>query len=202
VINAILLLTLLLPVPARFSLQIVIFVLFNFVTITCVLWIRIIAFFKQEKSYALLMILFLLCVTIIYKQMIILYSPVIALILSLAFYVAAFCAYEVGGFANQDSGDPWDNKWLIQKIRRSLIFSGIALGISLFREIICFGSISLPVPDGIAEMVLPFAGKFLSAYFWASTPGMVVLAALFLALAFFVQGSLGRRAVSKERFHD
>jgi hypothetical protein len=188
-LQGILLLALLLPVPARFALGIVIFLLYNFIVLGCTLFTPLVIRLNMKGLYQFLMVFFVITLTLIFKQLVIFFSPVIAMILSLPFFVTAFCAFHNGGFSalkSDDSPPPGLKAMLWAKMLQSLVFSGVALGLSLIRELAAYGSISFPTPWGMAELSLPMAGRWPTSLFWASIPGTLVMGAILLALIFFV----------------
>jgi hypothetical protein len=191
-LQGILLLALLLPVPARFALGIVIFLLYNFIVLGCTLFTPLVIRLDMRGLYQFLMVFFVITLTLIFKQLVIFFSPVIAMILSLPFFVTAFCAFHNGGFSGLESANapPRGLKARLGvKMRQSLVFSGFALGLSLIRELAAYGSVSFPTPQGMAELPLPMAGQWPTSFFWGSIPGTLVMGAILLALVFFVHNN-------------
>jgi hypothetical protein len=188
------LLMLILPVPGRFSCGIVIVLLFNLIVCTGTLFFRAVVLLKLENLYQILMVFFLLCVTIFYRQLLILFSPVLALTLGITLFVTALCAYEISNFvdfpAEQAATKEGLRVLLRANMRRSFIFSLPALGFFLLREIIGYGAISLPAPSGMLELVFPFSGMFVLSILWTSIPGAVILVAVLLSIAIFVYRTL------------
>jgi hypothetical protein len=184
------LMTLILPVPGRTACGIVLLLLFNITTCAGTLFYRVIIFLKLEQLYQILMIFFVLFVTIFYKQLITLFSPVLTLTLGISFYIASLCAYEITGFAGPPPKTIDTKKGLQQilakNMKQSLIFSVAAFSLFVIRELAGYGALSLPSPSGMVELVFPFSGVFTTSIFWASIPGTVISVAIILALAAFV----------------
>jgi hypothetical protein len=184
------LLMLILPAPGRFSCGIVIVLLFNLIVCAGTLFSRAVVLLKLENLYQILMVFFLLCVTIFYRQLLILFSPVLALTLGITLFVTTLCAYEMGNFADfpveQVQTKEGMRLLLSVNMRKSLTFSLPALGFFLLREIIGYGAISLPAPSGMIELVFPFSGVFVLSILWASIPGAIILTAAVLSFAIFV----------------
>jgi hypothetical protein len=184
------LLMLILPVPGRTACGIALLLLFNIIVCAGTLCYRAIVFLKLELLCQILMIFFVLFVTIFYKQLVTLFSPVLALTLGISFYITALCAYEITGFAGSVPETIRTKaglrEVLAENMKRSLIFSATAFVLFVIRELMGYGALSLPSPSGMMELVFPFSGVFTTSIFWASIPGAVMSASIILALATFV----------------
>jgi hypothetical protein len=185
--NSFLLLLMLLPAPARFSLQFPLFLLCNLLVISGTLFNRLMLHFHQEKVHNYGTVFFLFFATILFKQLLVLYSPVLALVLAVPLYPVLFCAMEVGGLLDIEEFAVTPLKDLVAaKARKSLQFSGAALGIALVRELLAFHAISVPSPAGMVELVFSPTPGHPFSIFWASIPGCLVLAALLGAASSFI----------------
>jgi hypothetical protein len=193
--NSFLLLIMLLPLSARFALEVPVFLLFNVLVITGTLFNRLVLRFRQEVLHTYATIFFVFFATILFKQLLTLFSPVLAMVLDLPFYVVLFCAVEVGRLLDLDGFRTLPLKTLVlEKSKASLKFSLTALAVALLRELLAYHSVSLPSPSGMVE--LPFfttAGHPFSV-FWASIPGCLVLFALLFAAKSFVMRNILRLA--------
>jgi hypothetical protein len=182
-----LLIILLLPVPARFSLQIPVFLLFNLIVLGGTLFNRLMVHFHQEKIHTYGTVFFAVFMTVLFKQLLVLFSPVIALMLALPLFAVMFCAIEVGDLLHPDASPPSDIKTiLIAPLKKSLPFSSVALALALLREFLAFHSLSLPSPNGMIVLALPRSAPPIFSVFWASVPGCLVLLALLFALKAFI----------------
>lgn len=190
------LLMLILPVPGRLACGIVILLLFNLIVCAGALFYRMIFLLKLEKLHQIIMVFLVLCLTIFYKQLITLFSPVLALVLGNNFFIAAFCAYEINMFSGQPQKSIGTKEGLrltlTSNMRRSLFFSVSAFLFFFVREILGYGALSLPAPSGMIELTLPFSGVFATSLLWASTPGAVLLAGVALALSAFVYHKMSK----------
>jgi hypothetical protein len=182
-----LLLVLLLPLPARFSLQIPVFLLFNLIVLSGTLFNRLMVRFHQEKIHTYGTVFFAVFVTVLSKQLLVLFSPVIALMLALPFFAVMFCAIEVGDLLDLNASSPPDIKTVLwAQLKKSLPFSTAALALALIRELLAYQSLSLPSPNGMIELAIPRSGLPTFSVFWASIPGCLVLFALLFALKSFI----------------
>jgi len=127
---------------------------------------------------------FLIFFTIIYKRLIMLFSPILAMLLSFALFfipISPICLDLL--FKNDNYSSP---KVFGTNMLSSGIFSLHMFLFFIFREILAYGSISIPVKSGIKALVfIP-----VSSSFWATLPGTFVLLALILAIIIFVDQKL------------
>jgi hypothetical protein len=195
------LLMLILPVPGRLSCGIVILLLFNLIVCTGTLFSRTVFLLKLEKLYQILMVFFLLFVALLFQQLLILFSGVLALMLGLALFVTVLCAYEISNFADFPVEAARTKEGtlslLTANMKRSLIVTVSVFAFFLVREIIGYGAISLPSPSGMIELVFPFSELFASSILWTTIPGAVILAAIMLSLAIFVYSKILKNSGGK-----
>jgi hypothetical protein len=153
--------------------------------------------FHQEKIHTYGTIFFAVFVTIFFMQLLVLFSPVIALMLTLPLFVVMFCAIEVGDLLDINAsfrpGELPGTGFFVQiknillpQLKKSLAFSSVALVFALLREFLAFRSFSLPSPNGMIVFALPRSAPPTFSIFWASIPGCLVLFALFIALKSFI----------------
>jgi hypothetical protein len=184
------LLMLILPVPGRLACGIIILLLFNLIVCTGTLFCRAVFLLKLEKLYQILMVFFLFFVALLFQQILILFSAVLALMLGIALFVTVLCAYEINNFADFPAEAAQTKEGILQlltaNMKRSLIVTVSVFGFFLVREIIGYGAISFPSSSGMFELVLPFSHLFASSILWTTIPGAVILAAITLSLAIFV----------------
>jgi hypothetical protein len=196
---------LIMPLPARFSLQIPVFLLFNVLVLSGTLFNRLMVRFHQEKIHTYGTIFFAVFVTLLFKRFLVLFSPVIALMLALPLFGVMFCAIKVGDLLDMDASSPSGvtrKKVLFTQMKKSLTFSSVALALALLREFLVFRSLSLPSPNGMIVLALPRSSTPTFSLFWASIPGCLVLFALLFALKSFILHTLSNSQVLKEDHDD
>ncbi len=123
---------------------------------------------------------FIVFAAILYKQILIFFSPVLALNLSFVIFLPAASAFLIGSVF---SGQPAS---LSKNAALSAKFGAFAFVFFLLRDILGYGAISFPTPGGVEEIVLfdSYKTSFLS--FFATIPGCLLIfafcAAALLAL--------------------
>lgn len=112
---------------------------------------------------------FTIFLTLLFKQLLILYSPVLALTLGFAIFLPAASAFLLGSVY---SSQPHSIK---ANSARTAKFSVFALAFFLLRDFFGYGAVSLPAPNGIAEALVfdSQASSFLS--FFATIPGSLFI---------------------------
>lgn len=132
----------------------------------------------------LLLLAFLIFITIIFKRLLVLFSPVLGMMLSLAvFFIPLSSLFLDYLFSRDDYNLP---SVFGKNMKHSGLFSIALFFFFLLREIIAFGSISIPVVKGVKIL------KFLpwTANFWASIPGAFIIIAILLAIIIFIDKNL------------
>jgi hypothetical protein len=137
----------------------------------------------------ILALAFIVFMTILFKQVLILFSPVIALTLSFCLYIPALSVFLLAsvfqGQANADGAS----------FEPTLLFSAFALLFFLLRDVLGYGTISLPVSNGIKESYLfnSYDTAFLS--FFATIPGSLLV--LVLCMSFLLTAQIKMNAIEK-----
>jgi hypothetical protein len=182
-----LLLAVIISAPCRFSAGIVLMVFFNAVILFGIALNRLTRRVKLDPLLVPFSVYGTVFFTVLYKQLIIMFSPTAALSAGFSFYVTAFCAYETGQYFRVQSET--FAAAAADKLSASLKFSAAALTIFFIREALGAGTISFPAPQnlfasGIIEISLPRISLFQSFVFFATVPGAAVLTAAVMT-AFF-----------------
>ncbi len=137
----------------------------------------------------ILALAFIVFMTILFKQVLILFSPVIALTLSFCLYIPALSVFLLASvFQGQASADG-------ASFEPALLFSAFALLFFLLRDVLGYGTISLPVSNGIKESYLfnSYDTAFLS--FFATIPGSLLV--LVLCMSFLLTAQIKMNAIEK-----
>lgn len=137
----------------------------------------------------ILALAFIVFMTILFKQVLILFSPVIALTLSFCLYIPALSVFLLSSvFQGQANADG-------VSFEPTLLFSAFALLFFLLRDVLGYGTISLPVSNGIKESYLfnSYDTAFLS--FFATIPGSLLV--LVLCMSFLLTAQIKMNAIEK-----
>lgn len=171
-------LALLVPVPGRFAYGIVLVILLNILLASGTLFRKLIAVLKLQQLQSVLVGVFLVAVTVLYKEILNFVAPGIALNLGYVIYMPAVSSFLVG-FLYEPSKDSVLVE-LKQNLVPNLMFSGYALVFFLFRDIIGYGTITFAAYPGIKEIVIQkwVEGKTYMGVFFATIPGAMIMVAL------------------------
>lgn len=174
-------LAVLVPVPGRFACGLILVIALNLFMFIGTIFRKIIYDVHLEDLQPVLIAIFLIFMGVIFKQLLILYSPILALTLGFVIYMEAISSFIVGSLYEVS------NNTMGQDIKinmtRSLKFSLIALIFFLLRDILGYGTITLPKTTGYITLNLFANAKFfVPSVFLASIPGALVLVAVFLVI--------------------
>lgn len=171
----------LVPVPGRFAFAIALIVLLYFLVLVAVVFKRIALFFFDEESRPLVMAVVLICLCVLFRQFLILYSPLTALVLGFSIFMPALTSFILGGLWSYTQSD--FHAELKNQLKNCTEFSILAAVFFLLRDILGYGTFSLPCPSGLWELRFFSSSSSLPLSFFASIPGAVVL--LFLCFSAF-----------------
>lgn len=172
-------LAMLVTFPGRLAYGLVLIVYIYISMILMTLFQNLIYKFSLESLLSVLTAVFLISESIFFKQLLIIYSPVMALTLSFAIYIPAVSSFFITRLYRPNSESVVGD--LAQNIKYCSGFSLFALFIFLFRDIFGYGTISFPSRTGISQIELfSSADKLHVGTFWASVPGAVLLCGLVL----------------------
>lgn len=178
------LLPIIIVTPARVGCGLILILLLN---LTMILGTTIRFFMNKIETGntdRLILLSFMVFFTIIYKRLLVIFSPVLGIMLSFALFfvpLSSLCLDLLFGREKYDSPKVFGI---------NMIYSGcFSLFLFLFyicREFLAFGSISIPVKSGIkAFRYFPWHSDF-----WATIPGGFILIAIVFVLVIFIDKRL------------
>ncbi|MBQ0165981.1 MAG: hypothetical protein KBT02_02590 [Treponema sp.] len=178
-------LSVVIPVPARVAYGIIMLLIMNIVMFLGTTAKFLIRKLDIEELEPVCLLVFLYSITILCKQLLIMYSPLTALTLSFDLYLIPISSFILGYILTDKEMNP---KMLYKKnMSASGIFTGFALIFYIIREMLAFGSISLPVKKGIH--VIKILSSQISDYtfFFATIPGAFVILSVLVAIFAFIE---------------
>lgn len=182
-------LSMLVPFPGRFAYGIVLVIAMYASMIFMTLFQNLIYKFSLESLLSALTAVFLITESVFFKQLLIMYSPVMALTLGFVIYIPAVASFFVMRLYRPNVSSIVAD--LSQNIRYCGGFSLFSLCIFLFRDIFGYGTISFPSRTGIVQLVIfSSAEKVHAGSFWASMPGAVLLCGLVLYIISYADQSM------------
>lgn len=132
----------------------------------------LITYFKIDKTAQVITYINLMLAAALYAQAVGVVFPVIAVSLEIYIYITAFSYILIISIGMYDSSR--------YPLELPITYSFLLAAISILRELIVFGTVSLPVPSGLFSItLLPFALPF---KFWGSGAGVLMLLGISLWL--------------------
>lgn len=172
------------PLPSRFAYTIIMLFAVNFVMLSGTALKMFIGKLNLANLEGVLMIVFMLSMTILFKQFVILFSPVIAFTIGFVIYLAPASSFLTGHIL--EPKEKYSGNLFAVNMRNSGILSGVAVLVSIVREFLAYGSFSLPFHDGIHIYKYPFVKTTTLSFFFSTISGAFVLTGLVVALFVFI----------------
>ena len=172
-------LALLVPFPGRLAYGLVLVLLLNIQLLSVSLFRKLVEAAGLDDLLSVLTAAMLVCESCVFKQLLSLFSPLMALTLSFVIYLPAVSSFVISHLRPQDR-----QLDLAEEVRRnmksSLSFSGFALLFFLLRDIAGYGTVSFPGRRGLACIrLLPQGEGSHVGVFLATVPGAVLLVSVF-----------------------
>lgn len=192
--------SILIPVPGRLAYGLILILEINFIFILGILFRRLISLFVPEDLQSILISIFLVFIATLFKQFVIMYSPIIGFVLGFLIYLPVFSSFI---FGNLQDKDIIKNNSLGSELKKYMskcgIFSLFAFIFYFFRDIISYGTLTLPSPSGVFELfrIKDFSLSFLGTFF-ASIPGAILSIALLYFIFSFVLNKINLLKTANE----
>ena len=126
------------------------------------------------RSGNLFFMVFVIFLTMLFRQILAALLPIAALSAGFALYVPAISAFTAGFFSENESGE----SILKRNVFYTAIFCAFVLVFFLLRDLVGFGTITYITARGIAEKVLFDSERAAFASFFAALPGVLLSLAL------------------------
>ncbi len=180
---------LVIPFPGRFAYGILLVLLLNVQMLSLTFFRALVELVHLDDLLSVLVAAMLLCESIIFKQLLALYSPLMALTLSFAIYLPAVSSFIISCLHPADAG--LDRLGEVREnMRLSLSFSTVALVFFLIRDVFGYGTITLPGRKGLVCLTLLSQRESVHVgVFLASIPGAVLL----VFFSFFMMWQLRKK---------
>ncbi len=140
---------------------------------------------KIEKMEQPVMLCFVIFATIFCKRLIALFMPEVALQLGFVLFLPSISTFTTVFLLEET--DMSLKESLKKDMPAAVLFAAYILLVSLIRDIIGFGTITLPSSGHQLEFVLFSENRISSATFIATIPGSLILNALLLSAYLFVE---------------
>ncbi|MBD5435973.1 MAG: hypothetical protein HDR36_05635 [Treponema sp.] len=172
---------LLVSAPGRLAYGLVLIVEMNLLVLASASFAAFVRRFEFGNLRKVVMLSFVIFATVLFRQILILFSPVIALTLGFVIFLPPVSVFLFGNVFAERTPIPSD------ALRQSLVFSAFALVFFFLRDLLGFGTISFPLPNGIGEARFFDARSTAFCSLFASVPGALLLVVLCMAALLTVQ---------------
>lgn len=172
---------LLVSAPGRLAYGLVLIVEMNLLVLASASFAAFVRRFEFGNLRKVVMLSFVIFATVLFRQILILFSPVIALTLGFVIFLPPVSVFLFGNVFAERTPYPSD------ALRQSLVFSAFALVFFFLRELLGFGTISFPMPNGIGEARFFDSRSTAFCSLFASVPGALLLVVLCMAALLTVQ---------------
>lgn len=174
-------LSLLIPVSGRFAFGIVILLFFNLSVILTVLTIHGIRKFQFEYLKFSLVAFEIIAFTLLFRQITVILCPIIAMSCGFAFFIVAAASVMIPMLFTGCSTLLKED--LLLQLKSSLLISLFCLVFFLFRDIIGFGTVTLPVWQDILVLKIPYLYDHLNMLSFIGTiPSVLLITGILLSL--------------------
>lgn len=172
---------LLVSAPGRLAYGLVLIVEMNLLVLASASFAAFVRRFEFGNLRKVVMLSFVIFATVLFRQILIFFSPVIALTLGFVIFLPPVSVFLFGNVFAERTPYPSD------ALRQSLVFSAFALVFFFLRDLLGFGTISFPMPNGIGEARFFDSHSTAFCSLFASVPGALLLVVLCMAALLTVQ---------------
>lgn len=184
------------PFPGRFAYGLILAVELFVLVFGATLFRAAIRKLEFVRSGNLFFMVFVIFLTMLFRQILAALLPIAALSAGFALYVPAISAFTAGFFSENESGE----SILKRNVFYTAIFCAFVLVFFLLRDLVGFGTITYITARGIAEKVLFDSERAAFASFFAALPGVLVSLALIAVVhAFAASKSMREKKTEMNR---
>lgn len=171
--------------PGRFVCGIIFSVEICLLMLCGILFRALINLCKLQKVRQILILMFVVYLTMFYKNLLIIIMPELALQLGFSLFLPTISTFSTVFLMEDKTTSLKEN--LKNDLPGALLFSVYTLFISFVRDLLGFGTITLPAIGSFKEYIIFDTQSVSAASFVATIPGSLVLSALLLSLYLFVE---------------
>lgn len=166
--------------PGRFAYGLIVAVELCFLMATGTLFRSLLKIMKLKELKSISLCTFLVSMTMLYREFITLFMPEASLQLSFVIYLTSISTFSSVFLFDEH------NYSLKEEIKENMIpafvFSGYIITISLLRDLLGYGTFTLPASGKMLELVIIKSDRVSFLSFFATVPGAIVISALVMAL--------------------
>lgn len=172
------------PFPGRFAYGIILAVELLTLVFAATLFRAAVEKLEFVRSGNLFFMVFVISLTMLFRQILAAFLPIAALTAGFALYVPAISAFTAGFFSSTDKESV--KSILKRNIVYTAIFCAFVLVFFLLRDIVGFGTITYITAGGIAEKVLFDSDRVVFTSFFATISGVLLSLALIACVHAFI----------------
>lgn len=179
-------LSIIIPTPGRFVFGFTICMELFLLTITGTLFNSLTSFLKIKETKTMLLLMFLISFTIIYRQIFVIFQTEVALVMSILFYLPPLSLFMIHILSKNDELS------LLQRLKSNgthiVLFCLIGLLFFLLRDLFVFGTFTFYGENHLIyeKIIFPFQTTGFFAFI-GSIPGVLMIFALILVLLKFIK---------------
>lgn len=178
-------LAMLIPVPGRLAYAIIILLIFNIQMIATTMLFHAIHIMNLANMRNSLLSLTIIALGVLYKQLVIIFCPIVALTLSYCIFLPTLASVIIEFFFL--SYEHGVKTHLMLNIKKSCLMSVFALLFFLIRDIVGYATITFPGWKNLVVIHLPYNPESTGiGVFFATIPGSLCFMTLLLALYIFM----------------
>lgn len=170
--------------PGRLAYGLVLIIEMNLLVLASVAFANFMQRFEFGNLQNVVTLSFVVFATVLFRQILILFSPVVALTLGFVIFLPPVSVFLFGNIFAEKMPQPFD------ALRQSLFFSVFAFVFFFLRDLLGFGTISFPAWNGIVEARLFDSRSTAFCSLFASVPGALLLIVLCMAAFLTVQSKM------------
>ena len=177
----------LIAVPGRLAYGILLVIELNVILLCVSLFMGMLHTLRLQRFVAALSAILLVSLVVLAKCLLVAVSPAVALSLGFALYFPALSVFVISVVS--DSSAVRGFAFPRADLMHSLVFSAVMLAVFLFRDVLGYGTLTLPAGgrSGLLEVVLFRLPGILPWEFWATIPGAMILCAGVISALTFVE---------------
>ena len=166
--------------PGRFAFAIIVAFELFFLMTTGTLFRSLLKVLKIKELKSIALCIFIVSMTMLFRELLTLLMPEVALQLSFAIYLPAISTFSSVFLFDEHNYTLKEE--LKENLIPALIFSVYILIQNLLRDLLGYGTFTLPAKGKIFEVLLIKSDRISFFSFLATIPGAIVISALFMAL--------------------
>lgn len=171
----------LIPCPGRFAFGILLVIIFNIIFLLAVLINHLFIKLEITEFSKFLMPVAICSLVMLFYQLLVFFSPILAIQLSFILYIQAFSIYLMVFMFDEENILPLKED-IHNQLYKCFWYSSLTLSFTLIREVLGYGCISFPSFSGLYPIYIFNIGSLTFMNFFASIPGATIICAFAISI--------------------